>query len=293
MKKIILIFISLMSVVFCNATNNENITFGELRYELSGSEATVVGLSAGNNKLKKLIIPEVVTYKSKSYTVTKIGEGAFWRNNTLCEVIMPNTVKVIQKEAFYSCRKMSRIHLSNSLEVIGISAFEECLKLDSVVLPKTLKELYESCFGICSRLKDIYCLAPVSAEFFVSAIPFTTFGTLHVLRGCKQAYIDNGFWDYYFKIVDDIDPNSIDDEGNLNLHNTGEGPNSHDIDDNHNVNDNGEGGNSHGNDDGNPLTGINGIIAARQSNVFTLSGLRMNSPLKGINIINGKKVFVK
>lgn len=293
MKKIILIFISLMSMAFCNAANNEKITFGELCYELSGSEATVVGFSARNNKVEKLVIPEVVTYKSKSYTVTKIGDAAFGNNRTLREVIMPNTVKVIQEEAFYSCRKMSRIHLSNSLEVIGSHAFEECLKLDSVVLPKTIKKLYDSCFRICSRLKDIYCLSSASPEFVVSAIPFTAFGTLHVLRGCKQAYIDNGFWNYYFKIVDDIDPNSLDDEGNSNLHNTGENPNSHDIDDNQIEQNNGEGNNSQGNNDGNPSTGINDVIAVRQYNVFSLSGLSMSAPVKGISIINGKKILVK
>lgn len=51
----------------------------------------------------KINIPENVEYKSKKLTVTSLNKGAFTNNNTLSEVILPNTITSIGDEAFCCC----------------------------------------------------------------------------------------------------------------------------------------------------------------------------------------------
>ena len=47
--------------------------------------------------------------------------------------------------------------------------------------------------------------------------------------------------------------------------------------------------------EGNSTSGINDVIADedKQGQIYSISGMRLKSPQKGINIINGKKILVK
>ena len=57
--------------------------------------------SPGNVVSGKLIIPEVVEYKSAAYKVVEIGSHAFDSCRDLAEVIIPNSVISIEFDAFY------------------------------------------------------------------------------------------------------------------------------------------------------------------------------------------------
>ena len=67
-----------------------------LRYKEVGREVTILGCKAGRQKLD---IPAEINGKP----VTTIGPFAFFENEALTEVILPETIKVIGKGAFYGC----------------------------------------------------------------------------------------------------------------------------------------------------------------------------------------------
>ncbi|HHU24454.1 MAG: leucine-rich repeat domain-containing protein [Bacilli bacterium] len=56
------------------------------------------------------------------------------------QIILPSTVKEIDKEAFMYCQ-ISEINLSNGLEAIDDSAFAYCDKLKSLLLPDSVSML--------------------------------------------------------------------------------------------------------------------------------------------------------
>ena len=48
-------------------------------------------------------IPASVTYSGKTYSVTSIGNSAFYGCSGLTSVVIPNSVTSIGKSAFYGC----------------------------------------------------------------------------------------------------------------------------------------------------------------------------------------------
>ena len=50
-----------------------------------------------------IVIPETVNYDGKSYSVTSIGNSAFWNCSSLTSVTIPNSVTSIGNYAFYNC----------------------------------------------------------------------------------------------------------------------------------------------------------------------------------------------
>ena len=324
MKHIILVFMSLLSVVLCNAQEKSDFQLDGLFYAFNGSEVTVVGQTKANRKLTEMTIPATVTYNSQTYTVTAIGYGAFGANDSLVRLTIPDGVKTIRTEAFYSCRNLKRVTLSRTLEVIGNNAFYGCVNLDSLVLPATIKQLNAGCLGHCSRLKNIYCLATESPEF-IGSNHFTTYGQLHVIKGCKQAYLNSGRWDYWYEVEDDIeidgvesdnkDDNNADNEPNKDndsnkendSNKNNESSNGDDLNKDNEPDQNTDSGNTETTDGSDSTkktdsdkdeeqgtsTAIHEIFTTQSQTAFSLTGISLNTSVKGINIINGKKVFVK
>ncbi|MGM9747082.1 MAG: leucine-rich repeat protein [Paludibacteraceae bacterium] len=80
-----------------------------------------------------VVIPTTVTYDGKTYSVTSIGEGAFWDCTGLTSVTIPNSVTSIGYSAFYDCSGLTSVTIPNSVTSIGKSAFYGCSGLTSVV----------------------------------------------------------------------------------------------------------------------------------------------------------------
>lgn len=89
------------------------ITKGNLKYTVNadGESVTVSGTSG---KPKQLTIESSISDgKGKSYTVTKIGMGAF--NSTLEEVTLPPTLDEIEDSAFFKCSRLQSLKVLQKL----------------------------------------------------------------------------------------------------------------------------------------------------------------------------------
>ncbi|MDD6140472.1 MAG: leucine-rich repeat domain-containing protein [Bacteroidales bacterium] len=122
-------------------------------------------------------IPSKVTYNSKTYTVTEIGERAFQRSsiisviisnsvtkicehaffdcNDLISVTIPESVTMIGDFAFNDCRDLPSITIPNSVTVINVGTFSGCFKLKSVTMGNSVTEIMYNAFHICRALTDI------------------------------------------------------------------------------------------------------------------------------------------
>ena len=69
-------------------------------------------------------IPASVTYYGRTYSVTSIGNAAFYDCSGLTSVVIPNSVKSIGDYAFYNCSGLTSVSIGNSVTSIGEDAFE-------------------------------------------------------------------------------------------------------------------------------------------------------------------------
>ena len=73
--------------------------------------------------------------------VTAIGNGAFFRCDTLTSVTFPETVTEIGELAFGECRGLTAVTLPAALSVLGFCAFTHCDRIKEVVFPAHLYEI--------------------------------------------------------------------------------------------------------------------------------------------------------
>lgn len=99
-------------------------------------------------------IPETVTTsRGITYSVTGIGEYAFYHSNSLKSVIIGNNVTRIDQCAFLNCGNLTELTIGNGVTSIGNLAFSQCWSLTGVVIPAA--NIGSSAFYDCRSLTDI------------------------------------------------------------------------------------------------------------------------------------------
>lgn len=152
MKKVYLLFLLalLPFVVYADPVEINGIF-----YNLVSKVKTAEVTSNPNEYSGKVTIPKTVTYGGKEYSVTSIGESAFFSCRGLNSVTIPNSVTSIGSFAFYGCRGLTSVTIPNSVSSIGRSAFYECRSLTSVTIPNSVTTISSATFFGCSGLTSV------------------------------------------------------------------------------------------------------------------------------------------
>lgn len=87
--------------------------------------------------------------------ITRIGENAFYQNQTLESIKIPESVTTICDYAFTKTARLNNIIVPNSVTKIGKFAFSYNEQLNKIQLPTSLKRIEEGTFYMCVRLKEI------------------------------------------------------------------------------------------------------------------------------------------
>ena len=133
-------------------------------------------------------IPESVTYNGKTYSVTSIGNYAFWYCSFLTSITIPNSVTSIGSNATGGCSRLVSIAVENgntmydsrdncnaiietasntliegcnntiipnSVTSIGNSAFHYCSGLTTVTIPNSVASIGDGAFSGCTGLTSV------------------------------------------------------------------------------------------------------------------------------------------
>ena len=165
--------------VFLNSRPEKNVGPSEngdekiLAMELSsdGSSYTVTGL--GSLEGGDIVIPA----EYKGVPIKEIGSRAFWgksevtsvvipdtveaireaafRGISAKEIILPDSVKIIEGYAFTDCQNLEKAVLPKNVDLLGVHLFENCAKLTEVNIPENITEIPEYMFTRCTLLESV------------------------------------------------------------------------------------------------------------------------------------------
>ncbi len=197
-------------------------------YNITGENTVKV---AGRKYAGSIVIPNKVMYDSKEYSVTSIGDAAFYGCSDLTSINIPEGVTSIGGAAFYNCSNLTSINIPEGVTSIGRMAFYNYYST-----PPT------------RGVRDIFCYGstPVALSGSIFSSYTITKGTLHVPYGTIENYKAADYWKRFANIVE-FDP-----------------------------------------------TDVEAVSADKKADaerkIYTLGGVWIAAPQKGLNIINGKKV---
>ena len=165
-----------------------------LKYTVNEDGKTVSVAEQGWNVVSGDVgIPEMVSYDSKDYAVTDIGESAFEWCRALTKITIPDSVINIKNKAFYDCNKLESVAVSQNSKLtnIGIEAFRGCSSLKTVDLPKSVTAIGDRAFYNCKELASVVIPAGVSnikiATFLgCTALESITFKEGSILTSIEQ-----------------------------------------------------------------------------------------------------------
>ena len=157
-----------------------------------------------------IVIPSSVVYNGNTYSVTSIGNSAFYECYGLTSVTIPNSVTSIGNLAFYLCSGLTSVTIPNSVTEISDDAFYYCRSLTSVTIPNSVTYIGRDAFYGCDELTDVYCQAEKLRNnkwngeglyTYPYAFSFPQAMTLHVPAASIEAYKAIEPWNDFMSIV--------------------------------------------------------------------------------------------
>ena len=147
--------------VVWNCNNNEADSDGNIyyvadngiRYALNNGTARVIRQSTALSG--EIIISKEITYKDIAYSVTSIGDEAFYNCSSMTSITIPDGVTSIEDYAFYNCSGLTSITISDSVTSIESRAFSGCSGLTSITIPDSVTSIGIYAFSDCSGLTSI------------------------------------------------------------------------------------------------------------------------------------------
>ena len=148
MKKIGLLFATvIMMLLFVMSASAA--TEGYYTYKVENGEATITDVDWSISG--DVAIPSTLG----GYSVTSIGESAFYGCWHLTSITIPDSVTSIGEGAFYDCTSLASITIPDSVTSIGDYAFNSCYSLTSITIPDSVTSIGDYAFFDCDGLTSI------------------------------------------------------------------------------------------------------------------------------------------
>lgn len=125
--------------------------------EYNGLPVTTIGKEAFQDceSITQVIVPD---------SVTVIEDFAFAKCKSLADAKIPNGVTTIGNYAFYQCTSLTRVDIPDSVTKIGDYAFMKCESVVSVTIGSGLVTMGNMAFYNCYRVVEVYNLSALTIE---------------------------------------------------------------------------------------------------------------------------------
>lgn len=192
MTHLIKFIILLLAVILPATVTAHDFELDGIYYIIDGTNATVTSPPSNNKYIGEVAIPSSVTYNGKTFSVTSIGDYAFYGCSSLTSITIPSSVTSIGEWAFNGCDVLTCVNIMdltswcsilfndydsnplryahhlflngeevkvlvipNSISAIANLAFTGCSGLTSVVIPNSITTIGYAAFSNCSNLMSI------------------------------------------------------------------------------------------------------------------------------------------
>ena len=126
-------------------------------------------------------LPNLVSFKvAENSNLSILGYGAFYYNEKLATVELPDTVSEMDYSAFYNCKALVNVDLPSSLTQIPRFTFQNCTSLKNVTIHDNVSVIGAGAFSGCSALETI--TIPASVVEFEDYANFGVFETCSKLK---------------------------------------------------------------------------------------------------------------
>lgn len=126
---------------------NDSVTEATIPYNLDAFGANIISNVYDLNKQCWVI--------SFDKDITIIGERAFYSCSNLLQVILPDSVKIIDSMAFCFCSKLKDIPKAKNVSCYGFAAFQSCNSLCSINIPGSVETIRGFVFYNCKNLRTV------------------------------------------------------------------------------------------------------------------------------------------
>ena len=123
---------------------------GDFGY-LPVNDGAGASITSYNGKEEELTVPETLD----NLPVVSIGNQAFWYNDVIEKVFLPEGITEIGDMAFYMCPNLKEVHLPEGVVSIGTCCFGGCALLETVEMASTVETVSDFAFLACSAMKEI------------------------------------------------------------------------------------------------------------------------------------------
>lgn len=126
----------------------------EFTYEVGAGDTAIITGYTGDDisyGLHEVKVPAEIDDRE----VVAIGDKAFYGNNSITSVELPDTVKSIGDFAFANCKLLVSVKVPETVTEVGKYAFTNCAKLASFPLPSTVTSIGDGAFYGCTSISTL------------------------------------------------------------------------------------------------------------------------------------------
>ncbi len=95
--------------------------------------------------------------------ISEIGRNVFQDKTFIREMVLPDSLKIINEEAFDGCKGLNKVVFPEGLQIIEERSFSGCA-LKKIIIPKSVKKIHYHAFGYCCFVTDI--IIPIQTELY-------------------------------------------------------------------------------------------------------------------------------
>ena len=137
------------SEIYWNISKEKLVDSNGVVYLLQGNSAAVITTS---KKIEEITIRKTFAINGQQYSVTTIGDNAFYNCTSLTSITIPDSVTSIGDNAFSYCTSLTSIAIPNSVTSIGNYAFSNCTSLTNITIPDSVTSIGDWAFSGCNML---------------------------------------------------------------------------------------------------------------------------------------------